>query len=164
MPAIFVCRAAGPEDQEFLTDMLLEAINWLPGRNFPRERIWTDAGISHYIAGWQRQDDLGVIAVGPDGQPRGGAWLRYLSSDDPGYGYVSNDVPELTIGVRAEWRGQGIGRALLRELIQTSRRQGIKRISLSVERANRAIQLYIDEGFTVVEQLEDANTMVLDLQ
>ena len=164
MPAMFFLRAARNEDQEFLTDMLLEAINWLPGRNFSLDHVLADPRLFHYIAGWQRQDDLGVIAVGPDGQPRGGAWLRYLSGDDPGYGYVSYDVPELTIGVRAEWRGQGIGRALLRELIQTSRRQGIKRISLSVERANRAIQLYIDEGFTVVEQLEDANTMVLDLQ
>ncbi|QGN50834.1 GNAT family N-acetyltransferase [Micromonospora sp. WMMC415] len=162
MSSTFSLRAAEPEDYEFLTDMLLEAINWLPGRNFSRERILTDPEISHYIAGWRRHDDLGVIAVGQDGQPRGGAWLRYLTSDDPGYGYVSDDEPELTIGVRPEWRGQGTGRALLRELIRTSHRQGIKRISLSVERANRAMQLYIDEGFAVVEQLQDTDTMVVE--
>ena len=82
----------------------------------------------------------------------------------PAMGTVSDDVPELTIGVRPEWRGQGTGRALLRELIRTAHRQGIKQISLSVERANRAIQLYIDEGFAVVEQLQDSNTMVLAIQ
>ena len=87
MSSIFSLRAAEPEDYEFLMDMLLEAINWLPGRDFSRDDILTDLEISHYIEGWRRQTDLGVIAVGQDGQPRGGAWLRYLTSDDPGYGY-----------------------------------------------------------------------------
>jgi ribosomal protein S18 acetylase RimI-like enzyme len=160
MSALFAFRAAEAADLDFLTDMLAEAINWLPERNLSRERILSDPELAHYVEGWPQPDDLGVIAVGVDGQPLGAAWLRRLTSEDPGYGYVADDVPELTIGVREEWRGRGAGRALLRELVRGAGEQGIERISLSVERANHAAKLYADEGFTVVQQFEDADTML----
>ena len=50
------------------------------------------------------------------GLPVGAAWLRFFPADDPGYGFVSADVPELSIGVAVLWRGRGIGRALLRAI------------------------------------------------
>jgi ribosomal protein S18 acetylase RimI-like enzyme len=140
--------------------MLVEAINWLPERNLSRKQVLSDPELAHYVAGWPRPDDLGVIAVGVDGQPLGAAWLRWLTAEDPGYGHVADGVPELTIGVREEWRGRGVGRALLRELVRVAGEQGIERISLSVERANHAAKLYADEGFTVVKRFEDADTMV----
>lgn len=48
------------------------------------------------------------------------------------------------------WRGQGIGRAVLRRLLTDAAERGISRISLSVEPGNRAQQLYESEGFVVV--------------
>lgn len=164
MLAPFTFRAAEAADLDFLVSMLLEAFNWHPERSFSRERILSDPEIAHYVAGWPQPDDLGVIAVGEDEQPLGAAWLRQLTAEDPGYGYVAGDVPELTIGVRAQWRGRGVGRALLRELVRVADERGVKRISLSVERANYAAKLYTDEGFTVVKQFEDADTMLLNVR
>ncbi|MER6825636.1 GNAT family N-acetyltransferase [Streptosporangium sp. NPDC000563] len=157
-------RAAEADDLDFLEKMLVEAVNWLPERNLSRERILSDPGLAHYVVGWPRPDDLGVIAVGADKQPLGAAWLRRFTAEDPGYGYVADDVPELTVGVLAGWRGRGIGRALLRELIQVAGKRGISRISLSVERANRAAMLYTDEGFTIVKQFEDSDTMLFEVR
>lgn len=162
VPAPFAFRAAEAADLDFLENMLIEAVNWLPERNLPRERILSDPKLAHYVAGWPRPDDLGVVAVGVDEQPLGAAWLRQLTAEDPGYGYVADDVPELTIGVLAEWRGRGVGRALLRELIHVAGKRGIKRISLSVERANRAAKLYTDAGFAVVKRFEDSDTMLFE--
>ena len=73
-------------------------------------------------------------------------------------------VPELTIGVAANWRGRGAGRALLRALAGEARSAGIRRISLSVERKNFAQKLYLSEGYRIVDS-SDANsdTMVKDL-
>ena len=76
---------------------------------------------------------------------------------------MADDVPELSIGVVDGWRGRGVGRALLRAVVRSAVEQGAQRISLSVERANRARELYLDEGFVVVEEGRDADTMVLDL-
>ena len=104
--------------------------------------------------------DLGVVADHLPGPAIGAAWLRYLSADDPGYGFVADDVPELGIGVHPEYRGRGVGRRLLRALLAAAQQRGIARVSLSVERANPARGLYLAEGFRVVGGDHDADTML----
>jgi GNAT superfamily N-acetyltransferase len=156
-------RIAKPEDAPFFMEMLLEAVNWLPGRAYTAEQVQTDPEFAHYIDGWPRADDLGVLAE-EGGRPLGAAWIRFLSAEDPGYGFVAEDVPELTIGVVADRRGEGIGRALLRSVADQARSARIKQISLSVERRNYAQRLYLDEGYKIVDSGDLASdTMVLDL-
>ena len=125
--------------------MLVEAANWSADwKKKSRRRVLSAPATAHYIAGWPRDTDLGVMAEA-DGEPVGAAWLRFLPAADPGYGFVAPDVPELTIGVARDWRGRGVGRALLRDLAGQARSAGIRRISLSVERKNFAQQLYLSE-------------------
>ncbi|MCG5450040.1 GNAT family N-acetyltransferase [Micromonospora hortensis] len=158
-----VIRAATSADREFLVDMLVEAINWLPERNWSREQILANAALAHYVTGWMRPDDFGLVAMDPADRPVGAAWFRYLTAADPGYGYVGDDVPELTIGVVESWRGGGVGRVLLRGVLDAARERGIRTVSLSVERANFAAGLYAAEGFRTVESFEDADTMVAEI-
>ena len=160
----FSIRPATAADADFLGDMLVEAVNWLPQRNLPREQVMADPSLAHYVSGWMKQDDLGVVAVDPAGRPVGAAWLRYLTAADPGYGYVSDKVPEVTIGVVEPWRGRGVGRALLRSVLDSARERGVEGISLSVERANFAAGLYAAEGFHTVESFEDSDTMVAEIR
>jgi GNAT superfamily N-acetyltransferase len=120
-----------------------------------------DPGLAHYVDGWMRPGDLGVVAVASGGGPIGAAWLRYLPAK--GYGYVRDDVPELSMGVVQAWRGQGVGRALLRDVLAAARSAGVAAVSLSVERANVAARLYAAEGFRMVASLEDADTMLAEL-
>lgn len=154
-------RQATAEDTEFLTDMLLAAVNWSPEwKPRTRRRVLTDPRTAHYIAGWPRPGDLGVVAEA-DAEPVGAAWLRFFPAADPGYGFVAPDVPELTIGVRAAWRGRGAGRALLRAVTGAAAQAGIARISLSVERKNFARALYLAEGFTVIDASDPgSDTMI----
>jgi pimeloyl-ACP methyl ester carboxylesterase len=162
-PGPWSIRPAGPADADFLADMLVEAVNWSPRWNQSRESALATPAVAHYVSGWPRDTDLGVVAV-TGGQPVGAAWLRFLAADDPGYGFVAPDVPELTIGVTPLWRGRGVGRALLRAIAGRAREHGIQRISLSVERKNFAQQLYRAEGYQVVDSSDKASdTMVKDL-
>jgi GNAT superfamily N-acetyltransferase len=157
-------RRAVPEDATFMTDMLMEAVNWSPEwKRKSRNYVLSSPRTAHYIAGWPRDTDLGVIAEA--GSERiGAAWLRFLPAADPGYGFVAPDVPELTIGVAAHWRGRGIGRALLRFIAGHARSAGIRQVSLSVERKNFAQKLYLSEGYEVVDSSDaDSDTMVKDL-
>jgi GNAT superfamily N-acetyltransferase len=115
------------EDGDFMADMLVETVNWSPEwKNKSRSRVLSTPGTAHYIAGWPRDTDLGVIAEA-NGEPVGAAWLRFLSAADPGYGFVSPDIPELTIGVAAHWRGLGVGRALLRAIAEQASVEAFKR-------------------------------------
>lgn len=159
----YTIRPAAAGDAGFLAEMLTEAVNWsAQWRPKSRDRILSAPDTAHYVAGWPRDTDLGVLAEA-DGQPVGAAWLRFLPATDPGYGFVAADVPELTIGVAAGWRGQGVGRALLRAIADLARDRGIARISLSVERENYAQRLYLSEGYRVVESGAQSDTMIKDL-
>jgi GNAT superfamily N-acetyltransferase len=158
----FSIRRAGPADADFLADMLVEAANWRPDRKRSKAGILADPKLGHYIEGWPRPGDLGLVAE-LGGTPAGAAWLRFFLSSRPSYGYVAPDVPELTIGLRAECRGQGAGRALLRGLAGEARAAGIRQISLSAGRANYAHRLYRAEGYRVVGGDHDSDTMILDL-
>ena len=154
-------RGATADDGAFMTDMLIEAVNWsTEWKKQSRRRVLSTHRTAHYIVGWPRATDLGVIAEAGR-EPIGAAWLRLLSADDPGYGFVAVGVPELTIGVVLKWRGRGVGRALLRAIAEHARSAGVRQISLSVERKNFAQKLYLSEGYQIVDSTgRDSDTMV----
>ena len=154
-------RRAQPNDITFLTSMLLEAVNWDPARpQLSRRDVMRDRHTFAYVKGWGRPDDFGVIACDRAGEPVGAAWARTFPEDQPGYGFVSVGVPELSIGVVTRCRGKGLGRALLNELVRLAQHADHLAISLSVERSNSAHRLYLREGFVTVVSGKDADTMV----
>ena len=157
-------RNATSADSEFLTDMLVAVVNWSPEwRPRSRRRVLAVPATAHYIAGWPRDTDLGVIAEA-DAVPVGAAWVRFFTAEDPGYGFVAPDVPELTVGVAAAWRGRGVGRSLLRAAAARAAAAGIRRVSLSVERKNFGRGLYLSEGYVVADSSDpQSDTMVKDL-
>jgi ribosomal protein S18 acetylase RimI-like enzyme len=152
-------RAATTDDREFLEQMLLEAYNWDGQPRFTMERLTAEDQAWRYVDGWMRPGDFGVVAE--DGGPIGAAWARLLTADRPGYGYVADDVPELSIGVAPEHRGRGVGRALLEELVRDAAQY--RRLSLSVEPENRAAELYRSLGFRKVGRSGGSDTMLLEL-
>jgi GNAT superfamily N-acetyltransferase len=160
----WVIRRAVPDDGTFMADMLVEAVNWSSEwKKKPRNRVLSTPSSAHYIDGWPRDTDLGVIAEAK-GERIGAAWLRFLPAADPGYGFVDSGIPELTIGVAAHWRGHGAGRALLRAIAEQARAAGIRTICLSVERKNVAQKLYLSEGYRIVDSSDpNSDTMVKDL-
>ena len=95
-----------------------------------------------------------------DGTPAGAAWARLFTADRPGYGYLADDVPELSLGVSPSFRRQGIARAVMTELIRTA---PYRRLSLSVDPGNPAANLYRSLGVEKVGTVETSDTMVLEL-
>jgi len=153
------CRPAGPEDFTFLATMLGEAAVWRPDKPTPTaEQVMADPRYAMYLAGWPRHGDYGLVAE-QDG-PVGAAWYRTYTEADHGYGFVAEDVPELSIAVIASRRHEGIGRRLLNDLIDASVAQGCRALSLSVAENNPARRLYESVGFVLVEQHGHSCTMV----
>lgn len=159
MPESLSIRAAVQADAVFLGDMLVEAANWRAGGARPRHEVLSSSH-RRYVVGWMRPSDAGVVAMTSFGDPVGAAWYRLLPPDDPGFGFVGTAVPELIIGVRPVWRAQGVGRMLLRALVQRAAESGHRRISLSVERDNFARGLYRSERFVVTSRGLLRDTMV----
>ncbi len=162
---VYSIRPATSADGSFLGEMLLEAFNWNSDRPaMSMAQLRSDPTLWKYAADWPTAGEGGVVAeaggASAQGQLVGAAWWRYFPADKPGYGFVAEDVPELSLGVAPAWRGRGVGRALLRALLDQARTAGLDRISLSVEPSNHAAALYSAEGFEVVGGDENSDTMV----
>lgn len=152
-------RPATADDLDFLAAMMLEACNWTGELWFTLEKARTDGKVWQYLEGWPRVDDFGVIAE-IEGVPAGATWARPVPD---GYGYVADDVPELTLGVAPAFRRRGVARALLNALADTARAASYQRLSLSVDPNNPAAALYRAVGFRFVEINGTSETMVLEL-
>lgn len=143
--------------------MLVAAAFWRPdGPNGSVAEVLSQPELAHYVVGWPRPGDLGVIAL-DEQQSVGAAWVRLLPESDPGYGFVDAATPELSMGVLQAWRGRGVGSHLLDALITAAREHGLPSLSLSVERDNYARRLYERVGFRQVDEVSGALTMLLQL-
>ena len=156
-------RPAAASDADFLVEMLLEAANWDPERPpLGAAQAMAVPELAHYVEGWPRPTDFGVVAES-EGRRIGAAWCRHFTGADPGYGFVAADVPEVSVAVVADHRGQGLGTLLLDELHARARQRDTRALSLSVERANPAMRLYERLGYRTVTEDTNASTMVLEL-
>lgn len=156
-------RAATPDDGPVLVQALVDAANWSPDRPARGvDAVMADDHLARYVAGWPRPGDLGVVAE-TDGAAVGAAWLRCLPAEAPGYGFVADDIAELSIGVREGERGKGVGTALITALLDQAQARGVARVSLSVELRNPARRLYERCGFKTVTADGGAATMVVEL-
>lgn len=143
--------------------MLFEAFFWRPEQSRPSLQAFNKNPEFQKISrDWGKPGDRAIIAE-KDGKPVGAAWFRFWTVPEHSYGFVEEGIPELGIGVLAEQRGRGVGRKLLRALLDQAREDGIKQISLSVEPDNLSLWLYKSEGFVKVGEYGNALTMVKKL-
>jgi ribosomal protein S18 acetylase RimI-like enzyme len=161
-PPVLMRQATG-DDLDLLAEMLVEATNWDGMRGATRATVEADPKTWRYLDGWQRPTDFGVVAH--DGtRSIGAAWARFGTAKDAGYGYVSDDIPEVTIAVAPEARGRGVGRAMLAALMYSAQDLGLPGLSLSVEDGNRgARSLYEKVGYLPIGRDGNADTMLLTL-
>jgi ribosomal protein S18 acetylase RimI-like enzyme len=155
-------REAGAGAVGALATALVAAIDWRGLDDIDLAGVLAVPQLAHYVTGWPRPGDFGTVAVlGED--VVGAAWGRLFPDDDPGYGFVSPDVPELSLAVRPTHRGRGLGAALLAAVIEQARERRHPAASLSVEDGNRARALYERAGFVVVGRSGGSDTMLLAL-
>lgn len=155
-------RRATEVDAALLLEMVALAADWRPGSDIRSGAdVLADGSLARYAAHWPKAGDDGWVAEDAEGRAVGAAWWRFFRSDDPGYGFVASDVPEVSIAVRPEHRDRGLGCALMQRLISHAQEEALNGLSLSVERENAAMRLYARLGFVQVGGTDDAATMLL---
>ncbi|QFG00329.1 GNAT family N-acetyltransferase [Psychrobacillus glaciei] len=133
----FEIRSLERHDIPFLRDMVYESAFVPEGQKpFPRT-ILNEPSVSKYVAGWGEQSgDIGLIAEKEE-QKIGAIWLRLF--DD--------ETPEIGIAILKEFRGKGIGNALMRALETEAKNYGYQKLCLSVDPRNPACRLYEQFGY-----------------
>jgi len=161
---VIVTRRATAADAPFLQQMLAVAADWRPDTPVRSvAELLAAPELAHYVADWPRAGDLGWVAV--DGAAAvGAAWWRLFTERDPGYGFIDERTPELSIGVVQRARGRGVGTLLMQALIAEAERLALPALSLSVEPDNPAASLYERLGFAPVHRVGGSITMVLPLR
>jgi GNAT superfamily N-acetyltransferase len=156
-------RPATQEDATFLKTMLYEAARWNPDwPREPMEEVLDEPMLRRYHEGWGRQGDGGVIGE-IDGEPVGAAWYRLFTVEEPGYGFVDEKTPEISIAVAPLHRRKGIGGTLLRAAMVNAREEGFQTLSLSVAVHNRSRMMYQRVGFEKVGEQGESWTMLVNL-
>jgi ribosomal protein S18 acetylase RimI-like enzyme len=115
--------------------------------------------LSRYVDNWGRPGDVAVIAH-ETGNRVGAAWLRIFSPDEPGYGYVDDTTPELSIAVVPSRRRHGLGKELMEALVAAADAAGHEAVSLSVEADSPAVTFYERNGFERVREQEGGLVML----
>ena len=150
-------RRGSRQDVPFLRDMLRHAYHWHVSALDESE-----VPIMRYVDNWGRPGDEALVAL-EGGHPIGAAWFRRFKASAPGWGFVDEETPELTIAVVPSRRKHGVGHDLLHALLERAKTAGHRAISLSVEKDSPAVRFYERHGFDVVGENGDAVTMKRDL-
>jgi ribosomal protein S18 acetylase RimI-like enzyme len=106
----------------------------------------------------QKADDRCLVAE-IDGKVVGAVWTRVMND----YGHIADDTPSLAISIYKDYRHQGIGTELLREMLCLLHRDGYRQVSLSVQKANYAFKMYLKAGFAVLQETEEEYLMRCEL-
>ena len=158
-------RSGTAEDITFLKEMLYEAVFWsTAAKRIAMEDLFRVPEIAKMLDNWtNRAGDFSLIATNVEGTPIGAAWYRFWTEENHSYGFVDASIPELGISVVRKYRGRGLGRELMSRLMDHAKSSGIKKLSLSVDPANYALQLYQKLGFKKVSESGTSWTMVKEL-
>ncbi len=146
-------RPVTAADETFLWQMLYYAAHMHEEPDKTVADVMANPTLALYVTAWGRPGDLGFIAeTTPNGQRLGAAWLRLYAGESKAYSATDDKTPELAVALLPDFTGQGIGTALLEELLVAAERQ-FTTIALSVRAGNPAFRLYHRMGFRVIGEL-----------
>lgn len=151
-------REIRQEEYPILDEFLYEAIFIPDGVEEPPRSIIRQPELQVYVFDFGKKDDHCLVAE-VDGEIVGAVWTRIMND----YGHVDDNTPSFAIALYKDFRGQGIGTALMEEMLALLRERGYKKASLSVQKENYAYRLYLKVGFTIREENEEEYIMVCNL-
>ena len=154
-------RQLDENDGSSVKDIFYHAIYYPPGKPQPPKSIIETPVLLKYYIDWGKETDLGYAAC-VQHKMVGAAWVRLLTGENKGYGYVDETTPELTIAVLPGYRNNGIGNSLLSLLFDQVKKH-YRQISLSVSKGNPAYRLYTRAGFIPIAENEQDRVMVIKL-
>lgn len=155
----YIIREMTKEEYPLLKDFLYEAIFQQDENNLLSRDIINQPTLRIYYEDFGRKDDYCLVAEA-DGNPVGAVWSRILIGNKKGYGYVEDELPELSISLYKAYRNQGIGTELMKSMLNLLREAGYKGTSLSVQKDNYASGMYVGLGYHIVKELHDEYLMV----
>ena len=144
----YVIREIREEELPLLEDFLYEAI-YIPAwytEEVPRGILYTNPKLYASIQDFGRYADDYCLVAEVDCRVIGAVWVRIADE----YGHMDEKTPSFSISLYQEYRGKGIGTALMQKMIAHLQDKGYQRASLGVNKENYAVRMYQKLGFKIV--------------
>lgn len=166
----YTIRKITSDEYEVLDDFLYEAIFIPEGVEAAPKEIINAPELQVYVEKFgSRECDICFVAeMEPQAEERGkklfrniigAVWVRIM--DD--YGHIEDGVPSFAISLYEEYRGLGIGTALMKQMLAELMDRGYRKTSLAVQKANYAVKMYLNVGFQIIDENEEEYIMVCEL-
>ena len=142
-------RKTRENEYSILSEFLYEAIFIQEGTEKPPKSILNSQNFKYISLILKKQ----MIGAG------GAVWVRIMND----YGHIDNKTPSLAISLYEEYRNLGLGTELMKAMLQVLKNKGYKQVSLSVQKANYAVNMYRKLGFETVKENGEEYIMVCQL-
>lgn len=156
----YTIRELQKSEYPLLDDFLYEAVFVPEGIAPPPKTIIASPELQVYVEHFGERKDDWCLTAEIDGRLVGAVWARIMND----YGHIDHETPSLAISLYREYRGFGIGTAMMREMLALLRAHGYRQVSLSVQKINYAVRLYLAAGFEIIRENEEEYIMVNRLQ
>ncbi|WP_418482652.1 N-acetyltransferase family protein [Frisingicoccus sp.] len=134
-----------------LSDFLYEAIFIPDGIKPPPRDIIASPELQIYIERFGTSKDDFALVAEIERKIVGAVWVRIMND----YGHIDDETPSLAISLHKEYRGKGMGSNMMKEMLSLLKTHGYKRVSLSVQKANYASEMYRKIGFEIIKENGD---------
>jgi ribosomal protein S18 acetylase RimI-like enzyme len=149
-------REINSNEYNLLDDFLYEAIFIQEGVEAPPRDIINTPELQVYVQEFgTREADICFVAE-VEGKIVGAVWVRIV--DD--YGHIEDGVPSFAISLYKDYRGLGIGTAMMKQMLQELKARGYEKTSLAVQKANYAVKMYKNVGFEIIDENDEEYIMV----
>lgn len=156
----YTIREINAAEYPLLEDFLYEAIFIPQGVEPPPRSIINNDELQVYIKDFGEKPDDRCLVAEADGETVGAVWVRIMED----YGHVDDETPSFAISLYKEYRGHGIGTALMVKMLELLRESSYKKASLAVQKKNYAVKMYKKVGFEVVGENAEEYIMVCNLR
>lgn len=150
----YIIREIRKNEYPILSEFLYEAIFIPEGMDKPPKSIIKQPELQVYIEDFGKEDDWCFVAEIKE-KIVGAAWVRIMND----YGHIDDETPSLAMSIHKEYRGMGIGTELLKKLLSILKSSGYRKVSLSVQKTNYAVNMYKNAGFHVIDENEEEYIM-----
>ncbi len=155
-----IYRALKTSEYDLLKDFLYEAIYIPEGVDPPGRDIVKQPELALYYEDFGSGKADHCIVAEDAGKVIGAVWTRIM--DD--YGHVDDNTPSFAISLLEDYRSQGIGTQLMKQMLLHLRESGFEKASLAVQKANYAVRMYKKAGFKVIDETAEEYIMICDLK
>lgn len=152
-------RLIKSEEVMLLTDFLYEAIFQKDKKHLVSRTVIQQPSVWIYIDGFGTQKDDHCLVAEVDGYIVGAVWVRCIKA----FGHIEDSIPEFAVSVYPEYRGIGIGTALMKNMIDLLKYKGYAKASLAVQKDNYAVQMYKNIGFEIIDENDQEYIMIYRL-